>query len=136
MKKQGFNLPNSYFEETKFRLKDIPLDGQLESETVFPQDSSGFQFNWFYASLAVAATLVISFFVFQPESTTNPDPDLNYSELKEQEIINFLIEDPSAIYPESFITLSDEDIMNQEEALDSELIDAYLSEQYFSNEYL
>lgn len=136
MKERGFNLPDNYFEETKLRLKDIALDGRAEPKADIPQESRSFKLNWTYASIAIAAALIIGFFVFQPKSSVTSSSEINYSELNEQEIINFLSEDPNAIYPESFITLSDEDILSEEEALDSELIDAYLSEQYFSNEYL
>lgn len=141
MKDQGFKLPDNYFEETKLRLKDIALESSASPETNSAAVARGHKLRWTSISLAAAAVLLLSFFLFQPDTPPAPNSDLNYSELNEQEIIHFLSEDPSVVFPESFMTLSSEEALNEEglledEALDSELIDAYLSEQYLSNEYL
>ena len=129
MKEQGFNIPEDYFDKKKLELKAIAQNSEQEAK------DSSFPFQKFYPWL-VAASLIVGFLLIQPFSDTDKDIS-EFSELNEENVLDFLSEDPFAVYPESFLntepfTDSTEDTFLDE--LDLESIESYLESN--SNEYL
>ena len=128
MKEKGFKIPEDYFTQKKIELKKIARDEK-------PSKSSERQLKRNHYYLVAAAILAISFFIIYPGANPQDSYSISFSELQEAEVINFLIEDPSGIYPESFIALP-ENQLDSLNNLDIELIDAYLDETYIPIEYL
>ena len=128
MKEKGFKIPEDYFTQKKIELKKIAREEK-------PSKSNAIQLKRNYYYLVAAAILAISFFIIYPSANPQDSYSISFSELQEAEVINFLIEDPIGVYPESFISLP-ENQLDSLNNLDIELIDAYLDETYIPIEYL
>lgn len=124
MNDKGFKIPENYFEERKASLKQIALEQGKEKSPRHRLQT------WTWLS-AAAAVIAIALFLLPFEKDTSPE--LHFSELEADNLMDFLSEDPYAVYPESFIQMED--------SLDShwELIDADDLENYLDThtyEYL
>jgi hypothetical protein len=128
MENKGFNIPDHYFEQKKESLKAIAQSSEARN----PNKRT---FRPWYAYVA-AALVIIGIWLFRPSSSVQPPTSLSYSELKQEEVIQFLVEDPNAIYPESFIQDLPQEALDSTFSLELETIDSYLNEQYLPLEYL
>ncbi len=117
MKEQGFKIPDNYFESKKASLKEIAGAEPLNEKPARKLKS------WYW--LASAALLAIAVFLIPTEEL---DPQLTYSDLPEEDIIEYLSEDPHGIYPESLIDYTEADSLFDTQAFDDELIESYLNE--------
>ncbi|WP_421752942.1 hypothetical protein [Croceimicrobium sp.] len=125
MKDQGFKIPEGYFDAKKDQLKALAQD----SSPVAKNPKS----RILWPSLAAAAAVLIAALFFIPLQV-NQNSELNFSDLQEQEVIDFLNQDPYGVYPESFIELPDDEAAEGLDNLDTDLIESYLNEH--STEYL
>lgn len=117
MEQKGFKIPEDYFSQKKADLRSI-----TESHTA-AQKKDHYPWHWF----AAAAVIALAVFLF-PFESTETDESWEFSDLQEAEIIEFLSEDPHAVYPESFVSFQLEDSLSNDEDLDAELIENYLNE--------
>lgn len=128
MQEQGFNIPEDYFDKKKLELKAIAESSEQEARSFFP-------FQKLYPWL-VAASLVLGYLLIQPFNDTDQEVS-EFSELNEENVLDFLSEDPFAVYPESFLNtepFADSAEDNFLDELDLESIESYLESN--SNEYL
>jgi len=123
MKEQGFKIPEDYFESKKQSLKEI----------MPRQDAPARSYSRFYPWIAAAAIVIISLGII-PFLKKPQDPTLNFSDLQDEEIINFLNEDPNSLDPALFLDLNLQDSLEVSDDLDMESIESYLNEH--STEYL
>lgn len=126
MKDQGFKIPEGYFEAKKDQLKALAQESG-------PVTKAAPKTRILWPSLAAAAAVLIAALFFLPLNSKQ-NSDLNFSDLQEQEVIDFLNQDPYGVYPESFIELPNSESSEGFENLDTKLIESYLNEH--SSEYL
>lgn len=118
MEQKGFKIPDDYFGQKKANLRAIAEQDLRQNK------SKRFKRNWYWMAAAALIALAVYLIPFQQKESEN----LQFSDLQEEEIIDFLSEDPNAIYPESFVSFHLEDSLSDVEAFDEELIENYLNE--------
>lgn len=123
MKEQGFKTPEGYFDSKKQALKEIMPERELPTKR-FPK---------LYLWIAAAAVVVIALSVI-PFSHTSQNDSLNFSDLQDEQIMDFLNEDPNSLDPSLFLDLNLQDSLESAADLDAESIESYLNEH--STEYL
>lgn len=126
MKEKGFKIPDNYFEHKKSALLNI-----ANTDTEVKEGSS---IKKLYPWLA-AASVVLFAWAFWPQDASL-DSSVQIESISDEKLVEFLSEDPFAVYPESFFY--GEDSLNTEgnllDDLDLESIESYLESN--SHEYL
>ncbi len=123
MKEQGFNIPEDYFDSKKQALKEIMPEKELPTKRL----------SKLYPWIAAAAVVLISLSIIPIRRSTQAD-GLNFSDLQDEQIIDFLNEDPNSLDPALFLDLNLQDSIESTDELDVESIESYLNEH--STEYL
>jgi hypothetical protein len=121
MKEKGFDIPEGYFKGKKADLKKISENAELVQKPV-----ANFK-RWYFAA---AAIILAALFIpkLQQENSS-----LNFSDLQSEELLDYLISDPDAINPESFIEFNIDTLIGFEFD-DEDLIESYLDQH--STEFL
>lgn len=127
MKEQGFKIPDDYFQAKVKSLQEIAQTVESEKPELSSPPKSNKAWYW----LSAAAALILAFFLFPNEQ--NRDANISFSDLQEEQVIEFLNEDPNALHPEVFLEIpleiSDElSDFEELEILDESAIENYLND--------
>lgn len=126
MKEQeGFKVPDNYFKEKKRSLKAI-ASADTPSEPLLKRMRPR---HWLSA-----ASIVFIAFLLSPWQVFEAEENLNFSDLNESEVMDFLNEDPNAFHPENYLSYPIADSLSEIEEIDTEQIEDYLNDhsiQYF-----
>lgn len=127
MKEKGFKIPEDYFKTKVKSLQEIAET--MESDK--PEVSSPQKANRTWYWLSAAAALILAFFLIPNEQ--NQKSTISFSDLQEEQVIEFLNEDPNALHPEVFLEIpldiGDElPDFEELEILDENAIEGYLND--------
>lgn len=122
MNEKGFKIPENYFEQRKASLKGI-----AEENPKVPKRKT---IKLFGPWLAAAAVIAIALFLIPGKP---PKPEVQLSELQTEVLMDFLSEDPYAVYPESFIQI-DDTLTNDWDIISEDDLEHYLDNRTY--EYL